>query len=218
MGAFTELSKFFSKGIVNQAQTMGYSEDNILILLGDLSALQRRFPKTYQNLMSCSYHRDRRTPIEYGQDLVASWLFEDSLVQSLSNCGLEVSLSGADCNREILYNANVSSNSDCLITFNGISVQLEIMCDYKGYWERAKRIDLRDGKYQKLCNTRSLFLGVSIPTTSYILLDFGGNVTANYIPSHFPYGGKPAYSVPVSSNAFRHLDIIALAERIKQLI
>ena len=218
MGAFTELSKFFSKGIVNQARAMGYSEDNILILLGDTASLQRQFPQTHQNLMSCSHHRDRRTPIEYGQDLVASWLFEDSLVQSLSNCGLKVSLSGADCNREILSNTNVSSNSDCLVTLNGVSVQLEIMCDYTGYWERTGRIDLRDSKYQKLCNTRSLFLGISTHTTSYILLDFGGNVPANYIPSHRPYGGKPAYSVPVKTNAFQHLNISALAERIKELI
>ena len=218
MGAFKELSKFFSKGIVNQAREMGYSEDNILILLGDTASLQRRFPQTHQNLMSCSHHRDRRTPIEYGQDLVASWIFEDSLVQSLSNCGLEVILSGADCNRKILPNTNVSSNSDCLITLNGASVQLEIMCDYTGYWERTRRIDLRDSKYQKLCKTRSLFLGISTPTTSYILLDFGGNVPANYIPSHFPYGGKPAYSVPVHTDDFQRLNIAALADRIKQLI
>ena len=92
------------------------------------------------------------------------------------------------------------------------------MCDYTGYWERTGRIDLRDSKYQKLCNTRSLFLGISTPTTSYILLDFGGNVPANYIPSHRPYGGKPAYSVPVKTTAFQRLNIAALAERIKELI
>ena len=218
MGAFAELSNFFSKGIVNQARAMGYSEDNILILSGDAAALERRYPQTFQNLISCSHHRDRRTPIEYGQDLVASWLFEDSLVQAFSSYGLAVSLSGADRNRKILSNTKVSSNSDCLVSVNGASVQLEIMCDYTGYWKKAKKIDLRDEKYQKLCRTHSLFLGISTSTISYILLDFGENIPANYIPSHAPYGGKPAYAVPVHANDFYHLDIAELAERIKQMI
>ena len=44
MGAYTELSKFFSKGIVNHAISMGYSEENILILNGDITNLKIQHP------------------------------------------------------------------------------------------------------------------------------------------------------------------------------
>lgn len=218
MGAFLELSKFFSKGIVEHAISLGYSKANILILNGDIVSLQNEFPNIYNNLISCKHHRDRRTPLEYGQDLVASWLFEDSMVISLRNCGLDISLAGADSNREILSNTSVSANSDCSILKNGINYQLEIMCDYTGYWERTGNIDLRDSKYNKLISSNSLFLGISTPTMKYILIDFGANVPAKYISSHLPYGGKPAYSVHVLKTNFKHLNITKLANEINNFL
>lgn len=37
------------------------------------------YPDTFSNLNSCGHNRDARTAIEYGQDLVASWLFRPDM-------------------------------------------------------------------------------------------------------------------------------------------
>ncbi len=82
--------------------------------------------------MSCGYHRDGRSPIEYGQDLVASWIYEDTLIAELAKKGLQITGAGADKNREILGQANVTTESDCSVSSGNSSRKLEIMNDYKG--------------------------------------------------------------------------------------
>ena len=92
MGAFTGAQTFFNCPLVEVARRLGYSQDNVLILQGDLQALQNSFPETYRNIMSCRHHRDNRTPLEYAQDLVASWLVEDSFLEILNSNGLRATL------------------------------------------------------------------------------------------------------------------------------
>ena len=65
MGAYSELSKHFFKDIVQTARDFGYSESNILILLGQENELKTKFPDVYSNLVSCNHNRDKRTYIEY---------------------------------------------------------------------------------------------------------------------------------------------------------
>jgi len=207
MGAFSELSNNFFKNIIEKAKELNYSESNILILQGNLNELKDKFPDVYSNLISCTHNRDKRTPLEYGQDLVASWLFEDCLVDSLKKQGFEISLSGADSGREILATSKVSSNSDTTVTYMGKSLQMEIMSDYTGYWARTNKIDLRDEKYTKLKRTSSLFLGVSTKDTTYVMIDFSQNVNHQYIDSHRPYGGKPCYSISITASQLKKFTI-----------
>lgn len=72
MGAFKGAGEFFKQPLWKVAESMNYSEDNIIVLKGDIDQLEKKFPDTYDNLISCVHHADRRKPIEYGQDLVAS--------------------------------------------------------------------------------------------------------------------------------------------------
>ena len=88
MGAFVGAQNFFSKSLVEVARGLDYIQDNLLILEGDIQALQNLFPETYRNIMSCQHHRDNRTPLEYAQDLVASWLVEDSFLDILNSNSL----------------------------------------------------------------------------------------------------------------------------------
>ncbi len=218
MGAYNELSKNFFKDIVQTARDFGYSESNILILLGQENELKERYPEVYSNLVSCNHNRDKRTYIEYGRDLVASWLFEDVLVRSLSNSGIVITLSGADNNREILSNTKVSSNSDTTISYNGHSIQMELMSDYTGYWSRANKIDLRDDKYLRLKRTNSLFLGVSTVDTKFILLDFRKEIEHTYFKYYRPYGGKPCYSVKINQSDLHPFKVEVLIEKLKELL
>ena len=217
MGAFSELSKYFSQGIVSKAEQLSYSEDNILILKGDELSLRKLHPDIWENLQSCTHHRDRRTPLEYAQDLVSSWVFEDCLIAALQTGGLDITHAGADKNRKILPGANVSASSDASICVKGHRVPLEIMCDYTGFWTRKGKMDLRDSKYTKLKKANSLFLGFSTVDNKVILLDFANDLDANYTPSHFAYGGKPAYSVSIPQDALCQFKMPLLIETLRSM-
>jgi len=218
MSAYNEYSKMFRDGIASKAVELNYSAANICVLKGDIRQLQTEFPQTYENIISCLHNRDSRSPIEYARDLVASWIFEDTIVQKLNEAGLTTTLTGTDCNREILTTTKVSASSDCQISANGKSRCLEIMSDYTGWWERTGHIDLRDSKYLKLVREKSLFLGVCTTSSKYILLDFAKDISANYIAKHKPYGDKPAYSIVIERAAMKKFIIPPLIADLKSAL
>ena len=115
MGAYEGLSNYFEKPLCEYAISLGYDESNILILKGDVNNLKNSHLNIYQNLLSCQHHSDRRTPLEYGQDLVASWIFEDFFINEMQNAGFDIQLSGADRTRLILPNQSTSTISDYLV-------------------------------------------------------------------------------------------------------
>ncbi len=199
MSSFEGLSIFFDGKLLQIAEKLGYSEVNLLILKGKEEEIKNRFPQTYMNILSCRHHADNRTLIEYAKDIVSSWVFEDYFMSSISSYNLKIELDGADKNREILPNKKTSSQSDYMITINNVKRSLELMSDYKGYWSKYNQIDLRDSKYKKLVISKSIFIGVCIPDHYFLYYDFANPPKAKFLPSHFPYGGKPAYQIKISS-------------------
>lgn len=214
MGAYSGMSQLLGD-LVPIAKSLNYPESSITVLKGDMLELQTKHPQTYNNLLSCRHNRDRRTPLEYGQDLVASWLFEDYLMKELSDAGLAISGAGADKNREILPNVKVSSSSDCEVTYKGVTRGLEIMNDYTGWWKKTHHIDLRDQKYSKIVRTNSLFLGVSNSDNTYVLIDKMATFPSKFIPAHAPYGFKPAYQLTITDEDLKPLDFSTIATQIK---
>ena len=197
------------------AVSLHYPDSSICVLKGDINVLKRDFPQTYSNLTSCKHNKDNRTFIEYGQDLVASWIYEDYLIEQLTQHGLSIERAGADKNREILAKTNVSSTSDCLVKYNNCSRKLEIMNDYKGYWTKYGSVDLRDDKFEKLRNENAIFLGTAPIDKKYIFLDFSKQIDAEYISSHRPYGGKPAYKIKGIKKLLKDLDYQEIVKDIK---
>ena len=208
----------YRNGIAAKAQELGYSQANMLILAGNLSELAAKFPATYRNLLTCEHNRDKRTPLEYARDLVASWIFEDTMVQTLTRAGITISLAGTDQKREILASSRVSSCSDCRVSLGSVARGMEIMSDYTGWWESTGWIDLRDDKYLRLKREHSLFLGVSTTSRRYLLLDFGEDIPARYIESHVPYGGKPAYAINVEPTALKKFLVPNLVADIRKAL
>ena len=213
MGAYKETVKLF-KQLSQVASELGYSKENILILENKESELKRLFPNVWNNIFSCSHHRDKRTPFEYAQDLVASWFMEDYFLKRLKESGVEIDLNGADKERKILPNLKVSTNSDYIISFKGKTRIVEFMVDYTGYWTRSNKIDLRDNKYLKLSSNESLFIGLSTLDKKFILLDFKTEINAIFIPSHYPYGGKPAYTIKILDGNLLNFDVNDLVSKI----
>ncbi len=197
--------------IVSIANHFQYSDENIALLetdIVDTRTIESRFPKLYENLIGCNHNRDKRTPFQYGQDLVASWVFEDCLLHQLETNGLDLSLNGTDKNREILASKNVSANSDYIVTYKDFSAFIELANDYTGYWTRNHCSDLRDSKWKHIKdlatpNSPSLLLGLDFVGNAFFLIDTNDPAeNVKYIPSHWPYGGKPAYSIGLNDDNF----------------
>lgn len=204
MGAYEGLSNYLDKPLSDYANDFGYDESNILILRGDIDNLQNNHLNIYQNLLSCRHHSDRRTPLEYGQDLVASWIFEDIFIKEMQNDEFNISLSGADRTRLILPNQRTSTSSDYLIrSHNGYEITMELVNDYTGFWYRNHKLHLRDNKYIQLQRNHSLLLAIALSpqVQKFTLFDFRQDIPAVKIASHIPYGGKPAYELSVNSDS-----------------
>ena len=213
MGAFQYLSRLHLD-LVEKARLYGYPESSICILEGDEKRLQSKYAEIFLNLNSCKHNRDSRTVLEYGQDLVSSWLFEDFLMEKLSEAGIKIEHSGTDKDREVLPNTRVSASSDYMVSCNDRTRLLELMSDYTGYWAKYGKMELRDSKFKKMQESGSLFLGVSAVDNKYILLDMGEKFESRFIPSYFLYGGKPAYSVKLPKQSMKTLDFQVLAHDI----
>lgn len=114
MGAFTELASFLKEDLSMAARRLNYSEELIHILEGRDAEVERAYPAVYSNIVSCRHNRDGRTPFDYARDLIASWIFEDYLIQQIKLAGIDIVHAGADRKREILPSNRVSSASDCI--------------------------------------------------------------------------------------------------------
>jgi hypothetical protein len=111
-------------------------------------------------------HKDNRTPIEYGKELVISWLIEDIVSKYLI-----LSANGADAERDFLNESEIKYASDFLI--NGR--HLELYVSWTTYWTSVGKIDLRLDKYLNLLENRALLLGISILDKKFFLMDFSKN-------------------------------------------
>lgn len=219
---YVMLEKFFDDSIINIAKKMNYSEDNILILENKENELKIKYPEIYNNLLSCSHNRDFRTPMQYAQDLVCSWLYEDYLLEQLKKDGLTVQLSGEDRNRKILKTAKVSSNSDYLIMHKGKKAFVELANDYTGYWKNKKQCDLRDDKFLHIKNGMkdadfSFLLGVDFKNVEFFVVNVNDKNNITYSNYHYAYH-KPAYSLHLDNVQFYSFNVTNISNVIKDLM
>lgn len=218
MSAFEGLSNFFGASLEDMAKRLNYNPANILILQNKEKELRLKFPETYTNLVSCKHNRDRRTVMQYAQDLIASWIIEDYILNEFKEVGEDLSLQGEDRDRTILSNDKVSASSDYVYKYDGGEIKIELMIDYKGYWIKYGKLDLRDEKYNKLNRERALLLAVSIKSKTYYLLDFRCHVPAKYLECHAPYGDKPVYSIDLLNFTPREFIVEGLVSHIKNIL
>lgn len=194
--------------MIVMAEYLHYIPENIAILQADVddpTPIINAYPDTYRNMESCKENRDKRSPLQYGQDLVASWVFEDYLLTFLQKNGIQVTLNGTDRVRRILPHGKVSAVSDYLLTYNNRKAFIELANDYTGYWARNNRCDLRDDKWKHICSLAkpeypSWLLGVDFVNHKFFLKNSADNQDVTYIPSHEPFGGKAASSIALSND------------------
>ena len=214
-----KLELFFNESILSIARKHGYDEDNILILEGDEISLLKKYPETYNNMMSCSHHKDHRTVMQYAQDLISSWVFEDYIKLSLSLYGLDINLNGNDKNRKILKSSEVSTSTDFIIKGKYKDFHLEVISDYTGFWKNYGKCHLRDDKWLGLIesNQNSILLGIDFKNRMYFLIEPHRQTTCKYIPYH-KYYGKPAYEIMIEAEKLKKIDYKIISDEIKEII
>lgn len=197
---YRSLTKLYKKPLVDIAKKLNYSRSNIYILENNFEQLKIEFPNVWNTIISCQHNMDKRTPEEYALDLVSSWLYEDTILSYLNANDYIVKLDGSDANRQILINSKVSSNSDYIVIKNDVTRHIELINSYTPYWEKTKKIDLRDNKYNKIKSSNSLLLCIDIYSKKFYIIDLSiaSDENVRYIPFHKPYG-KPAYQINISS-------------------
>lgn len=209
-----KIEKFFGKNIVDIAKECNFPEYSILVLNDDERGLHQCYPKVYNNILSCSYAADMRTPMEYAKDLVLAWVFEAYVMENLKKCGLDVKRNGGDKDLMILNQKGVNTDSDFLV--NGKRV--ELISNYTNYWQRNGCFEMRDSKIYHLEDTNSLVIGVSTNYDKYLLIDFSKYIPSEYIESYEPFGGKPAHRITITKDMCVDLNFKKLAEAIKDKI
>lgn len=216
------LDEFFDETIVNIAKILGYSFENILVLEDKETLLKTEYPQVYRNLESCNHQRDRRSLMEYAQDLVCSWVFEDYLITNLKAIGLDIHHAGDDKNREILSSSRVTANSDFLIKYNNKKLYVELANDYTGYWLKKLQVDLRDDKYLRIKNKKnsgdsSVLLGIDLKNKKYFIHDFSNDQNVMYIKYHPPFS-KPAYSIKLEKNNINEFSFDNIGYKLKSIL
>lgn len=220
---YNKLEIFFDDTMINIAKKMGYKEENIIILENNETKLLQKFPDVYQNLLTCNHNRDNRSIMEYAQDLVCSWVFEDYLIYNLKLFGIDIKLSGNDRNREILKNKSVSSNPDYLITYNRKTAFIELANDYTGYWRRAGKCDLRDDKFNHIKskisgNDFSFLLGIDFSNDSFFIIDLIKDEKIIEYSNYHRFYHKPAYTIHLDKIKYSFFSFENIAKRIIELM
>lgn len=195
------LSNLYKKPLFEVAEELGYRESNILILTDKFDVLKVKFPEVWQEVISCTHNKDERSFEDYAKDLVASWIFEDTLLYYLKKYGLDIKLNGTDVKREILSNSNIRTDSDYVIRFNSKQRDAELITSYTNYWNLNNRIDLRDNKYLKLKESNSLVICVDLYNKVFFVLDLN-KTNAKYIEHHRPYN-KPAFQIALNNKPIK---------------
>ena len=201
---YQSISNFLGNNLIPFATEYGYSQDNIYILQGNENALRTEYPQTYSNLQSCKHQRDTRSIMDYGRDIVSSWILEDYWAKTLSNEDFTVTLTGADRERRILANTEVGSQDDFIIEYadNRPSISMELVNDHGTFWANKKKMHLRDEKYTSMLNARSYVFAIALPTKTFAIFNIDDITSVRHIARHEPFGGKAAKELDIPHISF----------------
>jgi hypothetical protein len=157
-----------------------------------------------------SFHKDSRSSVEYGLDLVFGWLSEDLILEVLQGKGISVELAGEDRHREFLLSHEIGTSSDFRINVRGILKPLEIVFSWNDYWKKTDRWDLRDSKFKHLIRVgeESLCLGIELPSLQGFLIDMK-NIKDSFVQRPNPaWGNKNSFTLSGMRSKLKNIDLV----------
>ena len=215
MGAYTGLSKYFGNGIINKANELGYGEFLMSILKGDKEILEQKYNSLWNTLKICTYYTENKDPIEFGRDMVATWMLEDCVLGALKKSGVDISYG-----KDYLTRKRFTTNADKLdntiiINTPTKTISLFIRCDYTGAWTREGTLVLRESQYKRIKDKKMILMGLSTIDNKLILLNHTSLSNVTHIESYEPYYGKPVYSLNIPESSITTFSIPNMINEIK---
>lgn len=197
-GAYVNLFHLFSEEkIISLMRRFDYSDENFAIMAGDESYLKRNNPQLLNSSEIHSIRKDNRNLLEYFQDLIAGWLFEDCVECIIdTDSKLQIQKNGADKERKILIRG-VKYTSDFKITYENNTKPLELIMDYDSFFKKNGYFHLRLNKYDSLKRENALLLSIDIKNNTFYLLDFSQELIHKKEQVK-PWGNKEAETIFVS--------------------
>lgn len=146
-----------------------YSDENYAIMAGDKDYLKKTNSSLFSNSGGKMKRRDDRTDMQYFQDLVAGWLYEDMLILSIHrrNSNIKIRLNGGDSTRCILGH-KVTNEPDFKVIYKNKYILIEMAMSHTNYCYNTGKIHLRNNKREHLISRNSLFLEINTEATSAI--------------------------------------------------
>ena len=215
MGAYEGLSKYFANGVLHKANELGYGEFLISILKGDEETLEQKYNSVWSTLKECKYQMEGRDPIEFGRDIIASWIFEDCVVGALKSSGLNISF-GKDYFTRKRFTPRIDKlDTDIIIDTGNNKYTLEIRCDHTLSWTRTNTLYLTESKYKKMKKDNAIMLGFSTVDGKITILNNSCLKNATYIEEYEQFGGRPVYAISIPESSICEFNKTNVVKEIK---
>ena len=157
-----------------------------------------------------NFHRDIRSTVEYGLDLVFGWLSEDLILEMLRGRGFAVELAGEDRHREFLLPNEIGTSSDFRIEIRGKVRPLEIVFSWSSHWKNTDTWDIRDSKFRHMTRVgvESFCLGVELPSLEGFLIDMQ-SAKSLFIERRNPaWGNKGCYTLSGIRAMLKKIEVV----------
>jgi hypothetical protein len=157
-----------------------------------------------------TFHKDMRSTVEYGLDLVFGWLSEDLILEMLRARGLAVELAGEDRHREFLFANEIGTSSDFRIEINGKVRPLEIVFSWNSYWKKTDTWDIRDSKFRHMTRVgvESFCLGVELPSLEGFLIDMHSTKSLFIERRNPAWGNKGCYTLSGIRAMLKKIEVV----------
>jgi len=200
-------------------QTFANSEINKMDFFKECVALElsEQSLQLLTTRCSLSFHKDNRSSIEYGIDLVLGWLSEDLIYEFLSANGFKLSSEGSDSKRDFLPKGKITTKADFLYTTKQKASELEIVIAWNSHWSKYDKWDLRESKFKAISRVANKFycLGIELPTCKGFILDMSLIQNKFVRRNNEAWGGKTVYTLYGVKNLL--IEPFEILQKIKEL-
>ena len=165
------VSKYNPQWILQFMVDHNYAEIAFAVLMGNKKRIIELEPKwtlayldeikTYRNSM-----KDKKTNLQYLQDVVASWIYEDAFMDYVKNNFQEVKIyhNGSDGARNTLSN-ETTCKADFEVEYMGIRAKLEFVTSHSEYTYQTGILNQRLNKVERLIQQDAML--INLETYSY---------------------------------------------------
>ena len=138
--------------------------------------------------------RDKRTPQQYGTEIIRAWLIEDCVDAALTNRGASVQNTGCDSDREFYDPEKLQELGKQTPDLKADNRHIEIVVDWNNYWERKNQIDLRINKVDTMFDYNAILLGIVPASNLLLVIDFNKENRSDWKRTEIKGYGKTGYT------------------------